>query len=335
MYIKSKCLDDLLRQIYEKLLKSNTIKTSRGKTVERPGVLLEMTDPRARLSKTELKGTIFSCLGELFWYLSKTNTLNHITYYIPIYKKFSDDNLTIYGGYGPRLFNMHDKYNQIINIINLLKERPWSRRAVIQLFDASDLEEYHKDIPCTCTLQFIIRESRLFMFTNMRSNDAFIGLPHDIFVFTMIQEMIARSLKIELGTYKHFIGSLHLYESNINSVKRYLDEGWQSTTISMPAMPQSDPWESISKLIEIETKIRNGKNFNFSKLKFDEYWLDLIRLLLIFKLSKKHGNKTKIQRIEDTMASNIYKPYIQKRHAYASNIEATKQLDLHLKKEKN
>lgn len=298
MYIKEKCLDDLLRHTYKKLLKSNIIiTTTRGITTELHGVLLEMTDPRARLSRTELKGTIFSCLGELFWYLSKTNKLDHITYYLSIYKDYSDDQQTIYGGYGPRLFNMHNKFDQIKNIIKLLTERPWSRRAVIQLFDASDIVEYHKDIPCTCTLQFIVRDSRLFMFTNMRSNDAFLGLPHDIFVFTMIQEIIARSLNCELGTYKHYVGSLHLYKNNLNSVKRYINEGWQRT-ISMPPMPQANPWESIHKLIKIESEIRNGHDVNLEILKVDEFWLDIICLLLIFKLSKNSGNKSKIQKIE-------------------------------------
>ena len=90
-----------------------------------------------------------------------------------MYSEFSDDGTTVYGGYGPRLFNMHSKYNQIDTVINLLKEKPTTRRAVIQIYDAKDLEVKLKDIPCTCTLQFEIREGKLNLFTYMRSNDAF------------------------------------------------------------------------------------------------------------------------------------------------------------------
>ena len=62
----------------------------------------------------------------------------------------------------------------------------------LQIFDAKDLLNFqHKDIPCTVSLQFLIRENKLHLFVNMRSNDVFLGLPHDIFCFTMIQEIIA------------------------------------------------------------------------------------------------------------------------------------------------
>jgi len=40
-------------------------------------------------------------------------------------------------------------------------------------------------------MQFMVRRRRLHLLTNMRSNDAFIGLPHDIFAFTMLQEIMA------------------------------------------------------------------------------------------------------------------------------------------------
>ena len=75
------------------------------------------------------------------------------------------------------------------------------------------------------------------MFTNMRSNDAFIGLPHDIFAFTMIQEIVARALKLEPGTYSHAVGSLHLYKTNRDAARKYLKEGWQSTVV-MPRCPK-------------------------------------------------------------------------------------------------
>lgn len=38
----------------------------------------------------------------------------------------------------------------------------------------------------------------------MRSNDAYLGFPHDVFFFTMIQELVARSLGIRVGDYHHF-----------------------------------------------------------------------------------------------------------------------------------
>lgn len=319
MYIKGKTLDDMLRKVLWKLLKSKErIKPTRGEARELTGVLLQVDDPRARLSLTEIKGTLFSCLGELLWYLSGTNDLEFISYYVPSYRKESSDGKTVYGGYGPRLFNIEDKktegknINQINNVLALLREKPDSRRAVIQLFDAADIAREQKEIPCTCTLQFIIRNQQLHMFTNMRSNDAFLGLPHDVFAFTMFQEIIARTLCVELGTYKHAVGSLHLYDEHRKKAKKYLEEGWQPTTISMPQMPLGDPWPSINLILEAESTIRtkNGSQINHSN--FDPYWADLARLLQIYKLSKEE-NIEEITKLKKNMSHNIYTPYIRKK----------------------
>ena len=87
----------------------------------------------------------------------------------------------------------------------------------------------------------------------MRSNDSYIGLPHDFFAFTMIQEIVARTLDCGLGAYKHFVGSLHLYEDDLDSAQGYINEGLQPTTAAMPAMPRGDPWKVIDVLLPIWT----------------------------------------------------------------------------------
>src|SRR5690606_11307146 len=131
----------------------------RGESSELIGVLLHIRNPRARLSRTETRGRPFSAIGELLWYLSGNNSLEFITYYISKYDKETEDGKTVYGGYGPRLFNLRNEYNQIENVQKLLQKRPTSRKAVIQLFDGSDISTNHPEIPCTCTLQFFIRNS--------------------------------------------------------------------------------------------------------------------------------------------------------------------------------
>ena len=116
------------------------------------------------------------------------------------------------------------------------------------------------------------------MFTNMRSNDAYWGLPHDVFTFTMLQEIIARTLGVELGTYKHAVGSLHLYDKQRQSAIRYMGEGWQPTEnmLQMPAMPLADPWLSIEILLKAEARIRQNNRIDVGGLKLDHYWKDLV-----------------------------------------------------------
>lgn len=313
MYLTADTLDDLMHDVLSKLTKLPfDISTSRGKSSEIFGVLLKLNNPLARLSMTESKGKPFSALGELLWYLSKTNDLSFIEYYISKYRENSDDGNTIHGGYGPRLFNMHGEINQVETVIELLKERPNTRRAVIQIVDAKDLKKQYKDIPCTCTLQFAIREKKLNMFTSMRSNDAFIGLPHDIFCFTMLQEIIARSVGVELGTYNHSVGSLHLYEEQLKQSEEYLAEGYQSTKISMNSMPTGDPWTSIATLLKTENDIRNSIPVEISKIAMDSYWLDLVLLLQIHQHFKAH-QLDDITELQTNITNQIYNIYIEQK----------------------
>jgi thymidylate synthase len=321
MYIEHSTLDDLLHDVFELLLKSkNHIKPSKGWNREQTGVLLGLTNPRARLSRTEKRGKLFSSIGELLWYLSKDNSLSFIQYYIDDYKKYAEVNGTIHGGYGPRLFDMRGKYNQIQRVITLLGNKPSSRKAVIQLFDASDLEKPYKDVPCTCTLQFAVRDNRLEMFTSMRSNDAFWGLPHDIFAFTMLQELIARSLGVELGIYKHFAASLHLYDLHRKNARIYLKEGFQSTTNTMPPIPLGDPWKSIEILITIEERIRHGADIDIDQLDLDPFWKDIVVLLQIFS-SVKRKTPENINALQKNFSSKLYDIYANRKQVTLTSLD--------------
>lgn len=313
-YFEASTLDDLMRKALDYIFEAGkAIEPTKGRASEITGVMLELSNPRARLSRTETRGKPFSCLGELCWYLSGSNAVEFISYYIGEYRKFAEDG-SLYGGYGPRLFGTgFNTNNQVDNVIDLLKRKPSSRQAVIQLFDSNDILTYHKDVPCTCTLQFLIREKKLHLITYMRSNDIFLGLPHDIFSFTMLQEIVARTLDVKLGTYKHIVGSLHLYDLHEEQAKNYCNEGWQTTQFSMPPMPSGNPFPEIGRFLKAEQVLREGGDItsdNFESLNY--YWIDLIRLLQIFRYSK--GSQTKeIEKIREEMTTNIYDSYIEKR----------------------
>jgi thymidylate synthase len=310
MYISEKTLDDLLLRVVNRLLASKRrIDATRGSTTELTGVMLKIRNPRARLSRTEERGLLFSGLGELLWYLAGSNKLRFIRYYLSRYVEESEDGKTIHGAYGPRLFNTRGN-DQVRNVLHLLRTKATSRRAVIQLFDASDLAEPHIDVPCTCSIQLFLRDRRLHMLTSMRSNDVFKGLPHDVFAFTMFQEIIARSLSVELGEYKHAVGSLHLYEEDREKAHHFVEEGWQST-VPMPPMPFGDPWPSIRRVLKAESAIRRGV-FDGRDLELGDYWGDIVRLLEIFQHSK-NGDGKQIAALKRKMSSDVYGPYIEKK----------------------
>lgn len=325
-------LDDILRKVLARLLKVTTrIKATRGATRELIGVSIRLRNPRARLSHTERKGRVFSAIGELLWYLARTNSLRFIEYYLPDYGvKNSEDGKTIYGAYGPRLFSMQG-INQVENVLELLRNKPNSRRAVIQLFDARDIDNSFLEIPCTCSLQFLLRRGELDMLVHMRSNDAYLGFSHDVFAFTMIQEIVARSLNADLGRYYHFVGSMHLYDEKDELARQYVNEGWQPTVlVEMESMPNGDPWPSIKQLLRVESRLRRGKDVDLNASGLAPYWQDMARLLQIFRASKE-SDTTAIQHLRKQMISNVFDEYIEYREERTKRRRTSGQLTLSFK----
>ena len=310
-HFTGKTVDDVIRSVVDEITASGSrISPTKGEADEITGILLEISEPRARLSRTETRGRIFSALGELCWYLAGSNRVDFISYYVRAYEELAEAG-EIFGGYGPRLLNWKG-VNQVSKIIEILSTKPDSRKAVIQLFDAADLLVEHKDVPCTCTLQFLLRQGKLQLLVNMRSNDVHWGLPHDVFCFTMLQEIVARSVSAELGIYKHTVGSLHLYTKDIGPAKRFLSEGWQRTAPVMPAMPTGDPTGSIALLLEAESAIRGGGKFDEAKLdSVDPYWSDLVRLLEVFA-AKKRRDQNAVKAVRRKMSSDVYFPFIDR-----------------------
>jgi thymidylate synthase len=307
MFVSQETLDDALLEVYPALLRrsKDTVFATRGETAEVIGALIEIRNPRARLSRSETRGKLLSSLGELLWYLSKDNRLDFIEPYVSRYRDETEDGTTIYGGYGPRLFRQRG-HDQISNVIRLLQERPSSRRAVIQIFDCEDIAKPHKEIPCTTTLQLFVRNEKVDMVAAMRSNDAYFGMPHDVFCFTMLQEIIARTLDRDVGVYRHFASSLHLYKDRWEDAQHFVDEGYQRR-IAMPDMPPGNPWSAIDVLLDAERRVRIGQQFDASSLGLSDYWSDLIRIL---QIHFARADRSKVASLAKQLNFNRYRAYV-------------------------
>ena len=312
-------LDDLLRDALEAVRSfGRRVRPRRGSCLEITGVMLELTDIRARLSRTETKGTPFSALGEFCWYLSGRSDFGFIDYYLRGAYDPDEDvepDGTIAGAYGPRLVAAAGD-GQLERVINMLSAHPATRQAVLQLFDADDLTSGQHDVPCTCTLQFLNRSDGLELVTYMRSNDVYRGLPHDVFCFTLLQEWIACRLGVDVGTYKHAVGSLHLYDIDAELAQRYLNEGFQSTKHPMPPMPADDPQGSLAALLDAEDALRLAPpDFDRAarlEAALPPYWADLVRLLWAYRHWKDRDPEA-ILRLQGRMASSIYYPFLLRR----------------------
>ncbi len=314
MKVSASSLDDLLREVYRRLISSGKETfPSKGRALEVTGAVLELTNPRARMSRTETRSVIFGWLGELLWYLAGNDELSFIRYYIKDYKPDYDGAEHVRAAYGPRLYTGGS--NQLKLVIELLRQKADTRRAVIPIYQPQDAQSDLAEVPCTCTLQFLLRRRRLELITHMRSNDAYKGLPGDIFAFTMIQEIVAAALHVEPGHYKHMVGSLHLYESDKQFAQEFLSEGFQHS-IAMPIMPTGDQFAQVDKLLDFERETRLAKK---PEMPFDllPYWQDIATLLSIFRAAKDHASADVLEGLRRSMHTDAYTTYAEKKEQTA------------------
>lgn len=156
-------------------------------------------------------------VGELLWYLSGNNNLDEIRKYTSAWDRMSDDGKTVNSNYGYCIQHKYD-FNQWEYVKDMLMKNPNSRQAVIHIKEASDKPS--NDVNCTVCCQFFIRDNKLYMTTYMRSNDIWMGFPYDVFQFTAMQVLLSMQLGVELGTYTHIAGSLHMYKRDYETAKK-------------------------------------------------------------------------------------------------------------------
>jgi len=135
-------------------------------------------------------------------------------------------------------------------------------------------------------MQFLVRDSKLHAIVYMRSNDAIWGLPYDVFLFTMLQELLASELGLQLGTYTHTVGSLHLYEKHFDLAQKIVG-GQIVPADEMPAMEQ---YGQLSSFLVLEARLRTGASVDSQeKLSLHPYWRDLLSVLEWFRYAKEAG----------------------------------------------
>lgn len=182
-------------------------------------------DPTRCIMKNKIrKMPMRYAVGELLWYLSGNNKLSAIQKFTKAWNRMSDDGEHVNSNYGYCLMRKFG-FNQIEQALIQLRDNPNSRQVVLHIKEARNLiDSPTNDLNCTVCLQFFIREGKLYMTTYMRSNDLWMGFPYDVFQFTCLQTLLAMELDIELGTYTHIAGSLHLYERDYIKGKANLSD---------------------------------------------------------------------------------------------------------------
>lgn len=142
--------------------------------------------------------------AEFCWMLLGRRDVASISRYCAKIKDFSDDGVIFFGAYGPPF------QRQLPFVLSTLRRDPSSRQAVIVIWRESPPST--RDVPCTVSCQFLVRDGELHGIFAMRSSDAWLGLPYDLFNFSRLTAVVAGQLACPVGSLTVTVGSAHLYE---------------------------------------------------------------------------------------------------------------------------
>jgi thymidylate synthase len=223
------CIDDMWLNAINNLLVAEVTRCRLGNTRELVGYagVLFNTSNNLLLNTRRAIDPSYAC-AEVLWYLSRVRSIKMLKAYAPQYTKFAEDDIA-HGAYGYRIAHNSSAGDQLLQVINMLKDSPNTRQAVVTFWDADeDLEgaslKKYKDLPCTIAWVFRIDNGLLYMHGMMRSQDVWLGMPYDVFVNTTIMKMIAAELRLKCGPYIHTCTSFHIYEKHWEAAKECFDD---------------------------------------------------------------------------------------------------------------
>ena len=206
-------------------------KSRSGRVIEYPNpVVTVYKQPEERvLFYPDRDANPFFHLFESLWMLAGRRDVAFVEQFNSRMKEFSDDGETFHGAYGYRWRNYFEIDQLHLLVQHLLVDRD-TRRAVLQMWSPEDLERVvsdssSKDVPCNTQVYFKVKNGRLQMTVNCRSNDIIWGTYGANAVhFSILQEYIAARTGLQLGTYYHWSDSFHAYEGVFEKTLKILEQ---------------------------------------------------------------------------------------------------------------
>jgi len=201
----------------------------------------------------------------------------------PQFERYTDWNedgtteRTFWGAYGDRI------KMQVHCAVQKLTADPSTRQAIVTLWDPwMDNVQGKHDYPCTIALQFWLdTDGLLSMNTIMRSNDAWLGLPYDVFQFTQLQASVAHALHTQPGVYRHTTLSLHLYETNFDEaralVKDYVPQANREVfrNLWLPTESIGHPGQSFNDIMRRAQAIMRNEEL-YGETPSESWYRDLL-----------------------------------------------------------
>ena len=193
-------------------------------TIKRFGVVnrynLAEEFPAITLRKTYIK----SAIDELLWiWQKKSNNVHDL--HSHIWDAWADEDGSIGKAYGYQLGVKH-KYkegmmDQVDRVIYDLKNNPYSRRIMTNIYVHQDLSEMNL-YPCAYSVTFNVTGNKLNAILNQRSQDVLAANNWNVVQYAALVYMMAQVTGFEPGELVHVIADAHIYDRHIPIVEELI-----------------------------------------------------------------------------------------------------------------
>ena len=193
-------------------------------TIKKFGVVnrynLQEEFPALTLRPTAIK----SAVDEILWiWQKKSNNIKDLNSHI--WDEWADEDGSIGKAYGYQLgvkYDFHQgRMDQVDNVIWQLKNTPYSRRIMTNIYKFDDLMEMGLE-PCAYSMTFNVTGNRLYAILNQRSQDILAANNWNVVQYSVLLMMFAQVCGLEPGELVHVIADAHIYDRHIPIIRELI-----------------------------------------------------------------------------------------------------------------
>lgn len=177
-----------------------------------------------------------SIIHELLWFIKGDTNINYLKENnVNIWNDWANENGELGPVYGQQWRNWNnDGIDQLLNVIEQIKQNPDSRRHIVAAWNPSVLPDTAKSFsqniaegkaalpPCHAWFQFNVADGKVSCQLYQRSADIFLGVPFNIASYALLNLMVAQVCDLEPGEFIHTFGDAHIYLNHMDQVKLQL-----------------------------------------------------------------------------------------------------------------
>ncbi|SDB07560.1 MULTISPECIES: thymidylate synthase [unclassified Butyrivibrio] len=182
--------------------------------------------PIMTLRKTALK----SATDEMLWiWQQKSNNVNDL--HSHIWDEWADENGSIGKAYGYQMSVKHKykegMFDQVDRVIYDLKNNPFSRRIMTNIYVHQDLSEMNL-YPCAYSMTFNVTQKKgddkltLNAILNQRSQDVLAANNWNVVQYSVLVHMLAQVCDMKVGELVHVIADAHIYDRHVDIIKELI-----------------------------------------------------------------------------------------------------------------